>query len=408
MNGELKLKEFHKKTYVKEIIKINDRVYHFNSYGHSNSIAIIGNTSVILIDALDNNKYSKEMLTDLQKITTKPVKTIIYTHSHPDHRGGAGTFRDTVEEVIAFSPIKPALKHYDKINDVLTRRGEYQFGYHLTDAETISQGLGKREGKILGYGPYDFINPTTIYDDKCVTREIDGIKLNLVRAPGETDDTILVWLEDDQVICTGDNYYGLFPALYAIRGTQYRDLATWIDSLNLILSYPSIALLPGHTKPIIGKEKIQEQVGNFKKAIEYILYETLDCMNKGMSLDETVQAVKLPKELAELPYLGEYYGTVEWSVKSVYNGYVGWFDGNAVNLLPVSQKEYNKELLELIGEDKLIEKVKQCMETNRYQLALQLLELVDYPELKKECLLQRAKQVTSANARHYYIESAKK
>ena len=47
------------------------------------------------------------------------------------------------------------------------------------------------------------------------------------------------------------------------------------------------------------------------------------------------------------------------------------------------------------------------MEQEEYQLALQLLELIDDKELKKECLLKRAKQVTSANARHYYIAYAK-
>ena len=79
-----------------------------------------------------------------------------------------------------------------------------------------------------------------------------------------------------------------------------------------------------------------------------------------------------------------------------------------MNLLPVSQQEYNQTLLDLIGQDKLIDRIKNCMHQEQYQLALQLLELIDDKELKKECLLQRAQQVTSAKARHYYIACAKK
>lgn len=214
-------------------------------------------------------------------------------------------------------------------------------------------------------------------------------------------------MNDDQVLCTGDNYYAVFPALYAIRGTQYRDLATWIDSLNLILSFDANVLLPGHTRPLLNKELIQNQVGQFKEAIEYILFNTLDCINKGLTLDETVQTVSLPEELKNSPYLQEYYGTVEWAVKSVYTGYVGWFDGDPVHLLPVSDQEYNSILLDLIGEEKLLEKIKDCMSHSQYQIALQLLELIDNKELKKECLLQRAKQVKSANARHYLIACSK-
>lgn len=214
-------------------------------------------------------------------------------------------------------------------------------------------------------------------------------------------------MNDDQVLCTGDNYYAVFPALYAIRGTQYRDLATWIDSLNLILSFDTNVLLPGHTRPLLNKELIQNQVGQFKEAIEYILFNTLDCINKGLTLDETVQTVSLPEELKNSPYLQEYYGTVEWAVKSVYTGYVGWFDGDPVHLLPVSDQGYNSVLLDLIGEEKLLEKIKDCMSHSQYQIALQLLELIDNKELKKECLLQRAKQVKSANARHYLIACSK-
>ncbi|MEE0334447.1 MAG: hypothetical protein UDR60_05945 [Catenibacterium mitsuokai] len=58
---------------------------------------------------------------------------------------------------------------------------------------------------------------------------------------------------------------------------------------------------------------------------------------------------------------------------------------------------------DIIGE----EKIKDCMSHSQYQKALQLLELIDNKELKKECLLQRAKQVRSANARHYLIAASK-
>lgn len=408
MTGEQRLKDFTEANYQKTLTKVNDRIYHFLGYGHSNAIAVVGDSSVILIDALDSPGYAEDLRTELAGLTDKPVETIIYTHGHPDHRGGAGVFRDTVKEVIAFVPQKSALKYYDRLSDVLNQRGSYQFGYELTDEEAVSQGIGIREGRAIGKGGPDFLPPTTLYQEKEVERLIDGVRLKMVSAPGETDDQIFVWLEDDKVICTGDNYYGCWPNLYAIRGTQYRDIAAWTDALELILSYEAEVLLPGHTKPLFGKERIQEQVGTFRKAIEYVLLETLDCMNKGMSMSETVERVKLPKEYQEKDYLGEFYGTVEWSVKSIYCGYVGWFDGNAANLLPVSDKEYQAVLKELIGQEKLAEKIRESMAQEQYQLALQLLELTDWHELKKEALLGRARQMTSANARHYLIASAKK
>jgi alkyl sulfatase BDS1-like metallo-beta-lactamase superfamily hydrolase len=407
MRGEEMLKAFTEKNYQKTLTKVNDRIYHFLGYSHSNAIAIIGDTSVILVDTLDCDGYAREMKEELKKITDKPVKTLIYTHGHPDHRGGAGAFADTVEEIIAFAPQKPMLKYYDKLNDILGKRGKFQHGYGLTDEEAICQGIGIREGKETGKGSYQFLAPTTVYKEHQVERVIDGVKMKLVSAIGESDDQIYIWLEDDKVICTGDNYYGCWPNLYAIRGTQYRDIAAWVDTLEEILSYDADALLPGHTKPLIGKALIKDQVGTFKDAIAYVLHTTLDCMNRGMSMSETVEAVKLPEEYASKDYLGEFYGTVEWSVKSIYCGYFGWFDGNAVNLMPVSDREYQNALLEMIPQETLNAKIDQAMAAENYQLALQLADLAGDTEKKKQAMLLRAGQMTSANARHYLIASAK-
>ena len=386
MLNEEKLKSFTLKSYAKDIVKVNDHIYFFIGYGHSNAIAIIAHHSVILVDTLDSDVRSKILLEDLKKITDKPVKTIIFTHGHPDHRGGAATFKDTVEEIIAFDSMKMPPKYFDRITPFLNERGEKQFGIALSDEEAISQGIGIREGRAVNEGTYQFLKPTTLYHEDKIERDIDGIHLELVRAPGECDDELFIYLPDDKVMCAGDNYVGCFPNLYAIRGTPYRDVTVWIET----------------------QAKIKEVIGNYKDAIESILFQTLDCMRQGMTLDETVQAVHLEDKYQSLEYLEEYYGTVEWSVKSIYNGYVGWFDGNVNQLMPVSLNVYNKTLLELIGEDKLIEKVKNLMQKEEYQLALQLLELVDdYKDLKKECLLNRAKQMTSANARHYFICAAK-
>ena len=415
MQGEDALIRFAGHSYPRTVTRASGRVFHFLGYGHSNAIAIVGESSVILVDALDSRGRGEALKEELGKLTDKPVKTLIYTHSHPDHRGGAGAFWDTVEEVIAFAPLRPPLKYYERLEHVLERRGSFQHGYGLTDGEAVCQGIGPREGKEMGEGGYDFLPPTTVYCGETVERVIDGVRLSLSAAPGETDDQLCVWLPEDKVLCSGDNYYGCWPNLYAVRGTQYRDAAVWIDTLGRLLDYPAQALLPGHTRPLIGRETVREVLGAFRDALESVLFQTLDCMDRGMTLEETVRTVRLPEELAAREYLGEYYGTVEWSVKSICQGYVGWFDGDPVKLMPVPEAEYRRALLELIGDaDRVVEKAEACLRGGNGQLALQLLELLPEEQRsarsnarKREALLLRARQMTSANARHYLLAAAK-
>ena len=54
MTGEQRLKAFAETSYKKTLTKVNHHIYHFLGYGISNSIAVIGDTSVILTDALDS------------------------------------------------------------------------------------------------------------------------------------------------------------------------------------------------------------------------------------------------------------------------------------------------------------------------------------------------------------------
>ena len=78
--------------------------------GHSNAIFIEAGSSVILIDTLDTRERGEKLLDLIRQNTPKEVGTIIYTHGHPDHRGGAGAFMDSRPEIIAFAPAAPALE----------------------------------------------------------------------------------------------------------------------------------------------------------------------------------------------------------------------------------------------------------------------------------------------------------
>ena len=72
-------------------------------------------------------------------------------------------------------------------------------------------------------------------------------------------------------------------------------------------------------------------------------------MRKGERPDELVAHVKLPPHLAESPYLQEYYGTVEWSVRAIYSDHLGWFDGNATHLFPMPETERAQRIVALAG-----------------------------------------------------------
>lgn len=406
------LRSFTEQSYKECVSQVTPGIWHVLGLGHSNAIFIEGSGGVILIDTLDTLERGQKLSEIIRSKTGKEVNTIIYTHGHPDHRGGAGAF--SPREILAFSPKVPLLDRTGLLADIQNARGARQFGYALTDRENISQGIGIREG--LSYGETrSFVPPTTVYDEDRVLRDIEGVRLEMVRLVGETDDQIMVWLGDQQVLCCGDNYYGCWPNLYAIRGSQYRDIGTWIKSLETLLSYPAQYLLPGHTSPVIGKDRIQQVLGNFREAIDFVLSKTLEGMNQGKGVEELAAMVRLPEHLAGLPYLGEYYGCVDWTVRAIYTAYLGWFDGNPTRLHPLPPMEHAHKTIALMGGvPTVMQAALEALKQEEYQWCLELCDLMTADsqrdrkvlDLKADALEQLAELETSANGRHYYITCA--
>lgn len=96
------------------------------------------------------------------------------------------------------------------------------------------------------------------------------LKLELIHAPGETDDQIVIWLPQKKVLLPADNFYKSFPNLYAIRGTAYRDVPRWINSLDNMRMLKPEYLVPSHTRPVVGAKKIYEKRRWILKFVKFL------------------------------------------------------------------------------------------------------------------------------------------
>ncbi|MFQ9490127.1 MAG: alkyl sulfatase dimerization domain-containing protein [Bilophila wadsworthia] len=149
----------------------------------------------------------------------------------------------------------------------------------------------------------------------------------------------------------------------------------------------------------------------FRDAIRYVLEKTLAGMNEGKDIDTLASEIVLPQEYASLPYLGEYYGCVEWTVRAIFTAYLGWFDGNQLICTCCRRRSVRKGrwraggtpaagggrgwqrgmpvVLELCD---LLLTIGVNAEVARRQKAVALTKLAAYE--------------TSANGRHYYLVCA--
>ena len=384
-------------------------------FGIANSIMIEGKDGNIIVDVTDSVSEAEKVYSLFKKKNSNPIKAIIYTHNHGDHTFGAEYFIKSQEE----KPIVIAHESTDYyvqrimgiINPIISKRSTRMFGTLLPDDQFINAGIGPSLN--VSDSPIGYIEPDTVFKDE-LKIEIAGINLELYHAPGETNDQIFVWLPDHKALMPGDNIYNTFPNLYTIRGTTHRNVIGWVKSLDHMRSFNPEYLFPSHTKPLSG-EGVMNSLTIYRDAIQYVHDQTIRLMNEGYYPDEIVELIELPDELSSSSFLREFYGTIRWSVKSIYSGYLGWFNGNPADLDPLSRKEKAIRISNLAGGDEnLFNELKRAVKDEDMQWALQLSEhlinleykISETNKLKSKALFYEGIRSSNPNKRNYFLTVA--
>lgn len=408
------------KQFEKQVIELAPDVYGAIGFAASNVFMLVGDDGLIIIDTTETTKAAENILVEFRKITDKPVKTIIYTHSHRDHISGATVFAEGGEpEIIASDNFESDLVALDekhpKPGKALMARTKRQFGMGLSfPNERVSVGVGPGDRPMQGMGA-GYIEPSLLMEESRTNISRCGFDLELVKAPGETPDHLVIWFEKCRMLFCGDNFYSSFPMLYAIRGTSYRDFNAWADSLDLLIEFEAEILAPGHTMPVVGVDVIKERLADYRDAIKSVVAQTAEGMNRQLGPDDLAHSVCLPPELAGKPYLKEFYGKVAWSVRAYFAGTLGWFDGNPTNLARLSSTQRGKNTILLAGgSDALLKTIEQAAAANDHQWVLELTDHLIAADdqastakrLKITALRAMADLEINAAGRNYYLLSA--
>jgi alkyl sulfatase BDS1-like metallo-beta-lactamase superfamily hydrolase len=407
------------------LFEVTDGIYQVRNMDLSNMTIIEGQEGITIVDPLVSEETAKVAIDLYYKHRgQKPVKAVIYTHSHVDHYGGV---RGVVDEadvesgaVKVYAPdgfLEAAVAENVMAGTAMSRRASYMYGNLLSPDPKGQVGAGL--GTTTSAGTVTLIPPTDIISETGHKETIDGLTYEFLMAPGSEAPAEMLWyIEEKKAISAAEDATHTLHNTYSLRGAKIREPLPWSKYLNQALVMwgdKAEVLFAQHHWPTWGNEKVVELLEKQRDLYRYINDETLRMANHGMTMREIAEAFKLPDSLAHFWANRGYYGSIYHDVAATYVLYLGWFDGNPATLHELPPVEASKKYVEFMGgADAVLEKAKQSYEQGDYRWVAQVVHHVVFADpdnqeaknLEADALEQLGYQAESGPWRNFYLSGA--
>jgi alkyl sulfatase BDS1-like metallo-beta-lactamase superfamily hydrolase len=341
------------------LFKVTDGVYQLRGYDLAVMTLIRGDTGWIVVDPLLSKETARAAFELAQRtLGERPVKAVLFTHSHGDHFGGvrgivtgddvtSGRVRIIAPEGFA----EAAISENVLAGNYMGRRAVFQFGTDLVagPAGVVDSGIGKT----LSSGAIGFLAPTETVKESGERLDIDGIEFVFINAPEtEAPAEFMFYLPQMKALCTAELATSTMHNVLTLRGAKARDALSWSKRINEAMEMfggEAEVVFASHTWPKWGNENIRRYLAHQRDLYRYINDQTLRLANGGATLHEIAAEIEEPAFMREDFSVRGYYGTLNHNVKATYQRYFGWWDGNPANLNPHPPVEQARRYVELAG-----------------------------------------------------------
>ena len=399
--------------------KVAAGVWCIGGYSLANTTVIEGDDGLIVYDTGDTKEEAEHIRKAIEKISDKPVKVIIYSHSH--YALGAGALVDNPEDVLIIGhpkvneTVESSLQGggspsaIPEVGPIMTARIMSHFGLLLPD-EGPDAGVAPK----LDMGkPIAFL-PATKTVENGEELEVLGIKLQFFTEYMSDDYNLTVWVPEKKAVLNNFLWPGT-PNLYTLRGGVYRSPLIWRDGLKVMRDLQPEILLNTHARAVVGEDKVTEILTTYMDMITLTYDQTLRGIMRGMGPDELRHFVKIPSSLSEIPENFQGYGESVHFPEAIYQYVIGWFDWDGTKLFKIAPEDAALRTVELMGgREKVIEATRLAFEKEEFAWAAELIQYAylldpmakDVRQLKADILRQLGYRTTGSIARGFLLSEA--
>ena len=350
--------------------------------GFGNTGIVITEEGVVVVDIPMGNRAGQRIVEVIRGRTQAPIHSIIYTHGHLDHVWGIAPLLSDAQEkghpkptIIAHELVPGRFDRYQRLRGQHVHINRIQFAI-------------PEEQQVL---PLQLFYPDITYSDAMQFR-LGGLTFELYHYVGETDDGTWVWVPERKTALVGDLLIGGCPNVGNPFKVQ-RYVLEWAEALEKVAGKNPDFVLQGHGLVLRGEEA-REVCLDTAKYLRYIEDEVARLLNEGCWIEEILERVKIPEDLASKPWLAPIYGHPTFIIHGVLRRYAGWYNGNPSELFPAKSSEIAAEVVRLGRIEQLLQRASKLQQEGNIQLALHLVDFVisgaENDSKRKKALLLKA------------------
>ncbi|KIC35073.1 MULTISPECIES: MBL fold metallo-hydrolase [unclassified Leisingera] len=246
--------------------EIGEGLYAFTAEGDPNSGVIIGDDSVMIVEAQATPRLANKVIECVRSVTDKPITHVVLTHYHAVRVLGASAFG--AQQVIMSNAAY----------NMVLERGQEDWDSEFQRFPRLFEGHESIPG--LTY-------PTTTFTDQMTVflgnRRVDIKQIGRAHTAGDA----VIHVPDQNVMFTGDivEYHS---ACYCGDG----HFADWGRTLDNIKAYDVDAIAPGRGDALVGKEMVNAAIENTRDFVESTYRPVQRIAARGGSLKEAWDAVR--------------------------------------------------------------------------------------------------------------------
>lgn len=367
-------------------------IYQVRGFDLAQTTFVRGKTGWIVFDTLVSAEPMRAAWKLLQQHIGDglPVTAVIYSHSHADHWGGV---RGVVNEEdartgkVAIIAPRDFLRYTVAENvfagNAMNRRLFYQYGILLpvNPYGYVSQGLGQG----VSSGATGLIAPTRIIEKDIEEFEVDGVRMVFQNTPGtEAPSEMNTYLPDMKALWMAENVSATLHNIYTLRGTLVRDPLRWSKYINeslYLFGQEAEVLFTAHHWPRWGNTRVQDILRAQRDLYAHMNNQVLHFANQGVTINQIHNVYELPKSLQARWDCRGYHGSPEHNSRGVVQRYLGFWDCNPANLIPLSPSDSAPLYVEMMGgTERIMTRARELHDAGKYRLAQEILDKLVHAE----------------------------